>query len=135
MVTFGKILKELRDSRGLTQQDIADLLKVGRSTIAGYETKGKQPDFDKLKVLADFFNVTIDYLLGRVDSKDMNISNKKIIESLNDESELSEFWNSLKDREDLQLLFKQTKNLAPNDVKKIIRVIKAIEDEEDRNDG
>jgi hypothetical protein len=41
----------------------------------------------------------------------------------------------LKEREDLKLLFKQTKDLSPNDIKKIIRIIKAIEDEEDRNDG
>lgn len=135
MVTFGKVLKILRDDKGLTQQDIANLLNVGRSTIAGYETKGKQPDFEKLKVLSTFFNVTIDYLLGRVDSDNINISNGKITEALNDDPELSQFWNTLKEREDLKLLFKQTKDLAPNDVKKIMRIIKAIEDEEDRNDG
>lgn len=134
-MTFGKVLKKLRDSKGLTQQDIANLLKVGRSTIAGYETKGKQPDFEKLKILANFFNVTTDYLLGRVDEENINISNDKITKSLNDDPELSEFWDTLKEREDLKLLFKQTKDLAPNDVKKIMRIIKAIEDEEDKNNG
>ncbi|MDD3224730.1 MAG: helix-turn-helix transcriptional regulator [Clostridium sp.] len=133
-MTFGEVLKRLRDSRGLTQQDIATLLKVGRSTIAGYETKGKQPDFEKLKILANFFNVTIDYLLGRTDEINYSSTNDKITKSLSDDPELSEFWNTLKEREDLKLLFKQTKDLSPNDVKKIIRIIKAIEDEEDKND-
>ncbi|WP_427339585.1 helix-turn-helix domain-containing protein [Caloranaerobacter sp. DY30410] len=66
-MTFAERLKLLREEKGLTQQDIANILDVGRATIAGYETKGKQPDYEKLKKLADFFNVSIDYLLGRTD--------------------------------------------------------------------
>ncbi|MEJ8555139.1 helix-turn-helix domain-containing protein [Tepidibacter sp. Z1-5] len=65
---FGDILKLLRENRGLTQQGLADVLGVGRATIAGYETKGKQPDYEKLKIIANYFNVTIDYLLGRTDN-------------------------------------------------------------------
>lgn len=68
-MTFGKRLRELREERGLKQHEIADILGVGRPTIAGYETKGKQADHDKLKILANFFNVSIDYLLGRTDVK------------------------------------------------------------------
>lgn len=67
MVTFGQRLKELREERGLTQQDVADILNVGRPTIAGYETKGKQPDYDKLKILANYFDVSVDYLIGNTD--------------------------------------------------------------------
>jgi transcriptional regulator with XRE-family HTH domain len=63
-VKFGKRLKELRESRKVTQQQLADVLKVNRSTIAGYETKDKSPDYDRLKLIAQFFDVTIDYLLG-----------------------------------------------------------------------
>lgn len=64
-MSFGDILKRLRDETGVTQQELADYLKVGRPTIAGYETKNKQPDYEKLVKIADFFNVSIDYLLGR----------------------------------------------------------------------
>lgn len=66
---FGERLKLLRNERNLTQEDIAEILNVGRPTIAGYETKGKEPNYDTLKKLADFFNVSIDYLLGRTDEK------------------------------------------------------------------
>ncbi|AHM56379.1 transcriptional regulator, XRE family [Peptoclostridium acidaminophilum DSM 3953] len=69
MSTFGDRLKNLRIEKDLTQQDIADILGVGRATIAGYETKGKQPDFDKLKSISDYFDVSIDYLLGRTDER------------------------------------------------------------------
>jgi transcriptional regulator with XRE-family HTH domain len=66
-MSFGDKLRELREKKGVTQQDLADFLGVGRPTIAGYETKNKQPDYDKLVKIADYFNVPIDYLLGRID--------------------------------------------------------------------
>ncbi len=64
-MSFGKILKNLRMSRNITQVELAQFLNIGRATIAGYETKNKQPDHDKLVAIADFFKVTIDYLLER----------------------------------------------------------------------
>lgn len=132
---FADRLKLLRNERSLKQQDIADILNVERPTIAGYETKRKQPDYEKIKILADYFNVSLDYLLGQSDIKNPYSNNEKIGTAVNDDPELYEFWNTLKEREDLKILFKQTKDLSPNDVKKMIRIMKAIEDEEDRNDG
>lgn len=69
MFTFGTKLKKLREEKGITQQQLADLLHVGRPTIAGYETKGKEPDFDKIVWLAKYFDVTVDYLLGETDER------------------------------------------------------------------
>lgn len=66
-MTFADRLKLLREEKGLTQQDVANALNVGRPTIAGYETKGKQPDFDKLIRLCELLNTSLDYLLGRSD--------------------------------------------------------------------
>lgn len=64
---FSERLKLLRTDRSVTQTDVAGILNVGRSTIAGYETKGKQPDYDKLIKLSKYFDVSIDYLLGNTD--------------------------------------------------------------------
>ena len=47
-MSFGSILKELRKANRITQGELADFLRVSRPTIAGYETKDKQPDFEKL---------------------------------------------------------------------------------------
>ncbi|MFL0197802.1 helix-turn-helix domain-containing protein [Clostridium sp. WILCCON 0269] len=66
-MAFGNRLKLLREEHGLTQQMVATILKVERPTIAGYETNRKQPDYEKINILADYFNVSIDYLLGRSD--------------------------------------------------------------------
>ncbi|AKL94981.1 putative phage repressor [Clostridium aceticum] len=70
------ILKKLRQEKDLTQRELAKLLSLSPSTVAMYETGQRKPDSDTLKVLADFFNVTIDYLLGRSDIKNPKIDNK-----------------------------------------------------------
>ena len=60
---FSKTLKNLRESREITQEELAKKLRVSRPTIAGYETKHREPDFHKLLLLSEFFEVSVDYLL------------------------------------------------------------------------
>lgn len=60
-------LKELRNQLGITQQNIADALKVSRPAYTKWENGERQPDFDTLLKLADFFNVSADYLLENTD--------------------------------------------------------------------
>ena len=67
MGNFWNVFKALRIASGLTQQELADKLKISRSTIGMYETGAREPDYDTLEEIADFFNVDIDYLLGRSD--------------------------------------------------------------------
>ncbi|MGN1167049.1 MAG: helix-turn-helix domain-containing protein [Lachnospiraceae bacterium] len=62
-MSFSKKLKALRQENKMTQQYVADYLNVARSTIAGYETKSRQPSHEKLTSLANLFHVTVDYLL------------------------------------------------------------------------
>lgn len=66
---FAQRMKQLRAERNITQQELADLLRVGRSTVAGYEVKGKQPDNARLCQIADLFDVSVDYLLGHTDDR------------------------------------------------------------------
>ena len=79
-MSFVQRLKDLRIEKNVTQQQVGNFLGVGRATIAGYETKDKHPDFDKLNLLAQFFNVTTDYLIGvpnsvkTLDDKDITIA-------------------------------------------------------------
>lgn len=67
MGNFQNIFKRLRTSSGLTQAEIAEKLGISRSTIGMYETGAREPDFEVLEKIADFFNVDTDYLLGRTD--------------------------------------------------------------------
>ena len=64
MSTFGKKLKELRLKKGLLQRDIAEDLKVDSSAIGYWERGINEPKFNKLCEIADYFEVTPNYLLG-----------------------------------------------------------------------
>lgn len=61
-------LKYLRKLENKTQQDIADMLGITRPAYTAYEQGKRSPDYDLLEKLADFYSVTIDYLLGRTDN-------------------------------------------------------------------
>ena len=65
MSNFSKIFKELRTTSGITQQELANKLGVSRSAIGMYENGEREPDFDTLELIADFFNVDLNYLLGK----------------------------------------------------------------------
>lgn len=65
MSTFGERLKELRKSKNLTQEKLAEQLSVNRDALAKWETDRAFPDVNIIKELADLFEVTTDYLLGR----------------------------------------------------------------------
>ena len=65
MAQFDKILKLLRNERQLSQQELADALGISKSSINMYERGERQPNFEVLETIADYFNVDIDYLLGR----------------------------------------------------------------------
>ena len=60
-----KQLKKLRHQKKLTQKQRANFLNVSTSTYSLWEQGRNQPDIDRVKELADFFDVTVDYLLGR----------------------------------------------------------------------
>lgn len=60
-------LKQLRAEKGLAQKDMASFLKIDRTTYVKYESGSSEPNFSTLSKLAEFFDVSVDYLLGRTD--------------------------------------------------------------------
>lgn len=69
MTSFSARLIALRKERDMTQYDLAKATERTRSTISGYETEGKEPNYETLCEFANFFGVTTDYLLGVSDSR------------------------------------------------------------------
>ena len=59
-----KMLRELREERGLTQKNVADFLKMSRTGYSHYESGHSQPSIEQIIKLADFYQVTTDYLLN-----------------------------------------------------------------------
>lgn len=67
---FGEKLAKLRNSRHWTQEDLAKKLNLSRSTIAGYESKGRVPKDTLLIAIANLFNVSLDELMDRGNEHD-----------------------------------------------------------------
>lgn len=81
-MTFGKRLKQLRESNGFKSQYVAEQLNVAKSTYSGYENDKTRPSFEILDTIATFFDVSIDYLLCRTDEPIVSFnsqSTKKIM--------------------------------------------------------
>ncbi len=62
---FGKRLKHLRDKRGMTQKEVADILGLTPKAVGFYESEERQPSQETLLKLSEIFDVSIDYLLGK----------------------------------------------------------------------
>lgn len=69
MQKFSNRLIALRRERGMTQEDLAKIIQKKRSTVSGYETEGKEPDLETVALLAGYFGVSSDYLLGMTDHR------------------------------------------------------------------
>lgn len=111
-IIFGKRLATLRKEKGISQYEFADRIGFSRGQVANYEQGKREPDYETLQKIADFFNVSTDYLLGRTDNPDL-------IEEKNEESLLDP---------ELGVFFKEIKN-APEDrqeqLRKIWEIIKS----------
>ncbi|PFW92244.1 transcriptional regulator [Bacillus pseudomycoides] len=68
---LGKKISELRKQQKLSQYELAERLGFSRGKLANYEQGQREPDYDTLKKIADFFEVSTDYLLGRTEKKEL----------------------------------------------------------------
>ena len=64
MQKFSTRLISLRKERGLSQEELAQIVNKTRSAVSGYEIEDKEPPFDVLCLFAEYFGVSTDYLLG-----------------------------------------------------------------------
>jgi transcriptional regulator with XRE-family HTH domain len=130
MSIFSKRLHSLLDEKNITQKELAMKTQITPATISRYITDQRKPSAENANTIANTLDVSVDYLLGRIDNP-----NTKIIDAVNDDPELKEFTKQMLERESLQLLFKQTKDMDDRDIRQILKIIKAIEDEEDAEDN
>lgn len=95
MSEFHKRLKDLRKEQDKSQMDIAEILDITRATVSAYETEKIMPPYEKIKFLADYFGVSVQYLTGESNSRvfekesnniDIAESLKKLTASLRDET-------------------------------------------------
>lgn len=91
MNNFGERLKYLREKNKMYQSELAEKLNLAPSTISMYERGDRDPDTSTLSKIAEIFNVTTDYLLGRTDKlKDKTKEDEKLIIAARSDVDLSE---------------------------------------------
>ncbi|MDA2518995.1 helix-turn-helix transcriptional regulator [Bacillus cereus] len=106
---FGTRLHTLRKERKLRQEDMAKQLGIARTTYAMYEQGNREPDYNTLIKLATFFEVSIDYLLGTAEMRQVtDIQDPELSQWFEDiknatpqkREELKKFWEFIIQRED-----------------------------------
>lgn len=112
----GKRLRELREARGLSQEEVAKAIGVGRVTYLKYENGENRP-VRKLKELSSFFKVSIDYLLGN----DTPSAEKPSSPSKRDMNDLAKFLNKT------EVMFDgDTYNLSDEDQQKLRNALEFV---------
>lgn len=132
MGDFENVFKHLRIASGLTQAEMAEKLGVSKSTISMYENGNREPDFETLEAIADFFNVDIDYLLGRTNKTTVlpeTVGNYYI----NDET--AKAAQEIFENEDLRVLFDAARDASPEDLKTTYNMLMALKRKERDYDG
>ena len=84
-----KNLRKLREEKGVTQKQLADVISVSQQSINKYENHNIEPDIDTLIKMADYFETSVDYIVGHskirrkieiVNSYDLNAEETKLVE-------------------------------------------------------
>jgi transcriptional regulator with XRE-family HTH domain len=89
MVTFGKRLRECREAKGLSQQELAKRMNTSYTVIGKYERDEMKPSIDVLKKLTEELDSTVSYLMGETDDANL-FKDKKMLQRLQDITKLPE---------------------------------------------
>ena len=125
MGDFPNVFKRIREQCGLTQQQMADKIGVSRSTIGMYENGEREPNFETLELIADTFNVDMNYLLGKK-------SSTEVIPTayyLNDDAkDMAQF---LYENPDYKVLFDASRKVKKEDIAFVKEMIDRMSNKED----
>lgn len=124
MATFQSRLKDLIEEKGITQKDLADEINTTKSTISRYLNNKREPKMYLLEKIANYFGVSVDYLLGRSDIKDP----AEVVENaISNDPELLEFWNKIKKSQNKKKLIKQINKMEEVDEEFIRHIISTLQ--------
>lgn len=134
MAEFNERLRELRNKDNKSIRKTAEILNVSRTTLSRYERGERSPNKEFLEKAADYYGVSVDYLLGRSDMKNIEEKVKAMVpngtlELLDREDK--EFLRDLVQDEQRQLLMRETRGMDKEDLAKFIRMARAFEEEQD----
>lgn len=93
-MTFAECLQELREDRNVSRKELAAFLNISVSTLGMYEQGRREPNIDMLIKLADYFNVSLDFLVGRSAN---NEERKNMLEALRLKNKINKLPQGYKD--------------------------------------
>lgn len=112
---FSERLRELRQNKGLSQSQLADALNISKSAISMYELGKREPDLETLEGIADFFNVDINYLIGKEDGSMYYL-----------DPEAAEIAQEVQQRPELKLLFEVSRKTSADDLRLAINIMNRL---------
>ena len=101
---FARILQDLREDRDISRKDLALALNISVSTLGMYEQGRREPNIDMLIKMADYFDVSIDFLVGRSFT---NENNELLVEALHLKNEIDKLPQGYKNIIDFMLNTKE----------------------------
>lgn len=122
MGNFGEVFRDLRKRSGLTQSDLATKLSLSRSSVGMYETGEREPDFETLETIADFFNVDMNYLLGKENEPQQGYY-------LNDDA--AKMAQEIYENPNLRILFDASRNVSTDDLQFVVDMMKRLKGDDD----
>ena len=129
MGDFKNVFKSLRLKSGLTQQQMADALKLSRSTVGMYENGEREPSFEILETIADYFNVDMNYLIGNKDYSQVITPDYYYNK---DASAAAQF---LFENPEYKVLFDASRKVKPEDIQFVAEMIERMSEKQDSKDA
>ncbi|TDO92296.1 transcriptional regulator with XRE-family HTH domain [Halanaerobium saccharolyticum] len=130
---IGDFIKKLRNKNNMTLTYLENKSGVSNSHISRIERGLREPSPDTLKKLSGPLGVSYKKLLKVAGYLDNEEQDKKIENALSNDPELKEIWEQISKRDSLKLLFKQSKDMTDEDIKQMIRIMNAINENERKN--
>ena len=118
---IGNRLKQLRIEYGILQKDLAEQLQLSQQTISLYESNKRQPDYDTLRTISEFFNVSTDYILGVNNIREPMGITREIREEYSADKILKGHYSE--EREKALNILDKIYELSPESQKEIIKLI------------
>ena len=135
MTTFNERLKELRNVKKLSQRELAEELSVSKSAISMYESGAREPDHEMTEKIADYFNVDMDYLMGRTDVTMRFVSphscqkiDKNNSQEYYDDETVRAVTDRLRKNPEYSVMFKAATNVKPEDIDFVTQFIEKMSD-------
>jgi transcriptional regulator with XRE-family HTH domain len=133
-IVFYDIFKELCDKKGVSPSRACLEMNLSRSLGAKWKNTGANPSFDVLSKIADYFGVSIDYLLGNT-QKEKPAQNVQVRDENNNivvlDDETRDLIDSLRSKPEMKMLFSVSKNATKEDIIRAVKIIEALKDQKE----